>query len=118
MHLVREPPTLCLNCSENPIHSRVNIVNYSWAKVLKEKVLANSWLMFAYGREIKARAPLDKEGLWKGFQGKIGRLNQGLFGLDEELLRFEIHFDISRQIRKPQPFRTFDHSIITDDAGG
>lgn len=22
-----EPPTLCLNCSENPIHSRVNIVN-------------------------------------------------------------------------------------------
>jgi len=27
--------------------------------VLKEKVLANSWLMFAYGREIKARANLN-----------------------------------------------------------
>ena len=105
-----------MRISENPIDSRVNIVNDSWAKVLKEKVLANSWLMFAYGREIKARAPLDKEGLWKGFQGKIGRLNQGLFGLDEKLLRFEIHFFISRQIRKPQPFRTFDHSIITNDA--
>lgn len=60
--------------------------------------------MFGYGREIKARTPLDKEGLWK-IEPRFVRKSS------EELSRFEIHFDISRQIWKPQPFRTFDHAL-------
>ena len=71
MHFVREPPTCLILVRIIPF--TVESIGGTWAKVLKEKVLADAWLMFAYGSEIKSRAPLDK-GLWKGFQG-IGRLN-------------------------------------------